>query len=399
MSKIRHRNFDYDPKLFLRCHSKTDRDYADIKTQVWQASFEPSKSSKLVATCGGNKICIIDVRSQEVDQRYTADTKEIFYTLSWGKLKHELLEEDGSILAAGGVRNIIYFMFPAREILLTQYPIKVSKPASTHISCLLFHPSDENILFCAFNNGEILILRLSINEDLMLIITEINKITCFYEIFSLSYCSSLNLLLAASDNGLLGWFVDNCDEEILTGDILRFRLPEKEGDPQSTGFDLVDSVEKINDKLIAVKCALHGYIYICSLDNIKNLARDSQCIGLQPNYNLNWSKTDNYFMGISVNYEKGLLTCGDDQGAIWIYDIEMLKKKEELPKKPLPIMPARTIQWPVVNDKYVAKSRKLDLDVYDIVIAKAAIHPKGKYIVAVTNNNTVCIWKLTSNNK
>lgn len=98
MSKIRQRNYEYDPAIFLRCHSKTDRDIADVKTQVsmsfyevnhicttyineafslqvWQACFEPSSKSKTVATCGGNQICLIDVKSQIIDQRYTADTR------------------------------------------------------------------------------------------------------------------------------------------------------------------------------------------------------------------------------------------------------------------------------------------------------------------------------------
>lgn len=58
--------------------------------------------------------------------------------------------------------------------------------------------------------------------------------------------------------------------------------------------------------------------------------------------------------------------------------------------------PVRIIEWPIVEDKSLTKSRKLHLEVYDIVVAKATIHAKGKYIVAITNNNTVCIWKLTS---
>lgn len=39
--------------------------------QVWQAVFEPSKTSHLVATCGGNKVCVINVKTGMVQYRYT----------------------------------------------------------------------------------------------------------------------------------------------------------------------------------------------------------------------------------------------------------------------------------------------------------------------------------------
>lgn len=41
--------------------------------QVWQCSFEPtasSKSSKIVATCGGNTVCFIDVETGQLNKKY-----------------------------------------------------------------------------------------------------------------------------------------------------------------------------------------------------------------------------------------------------------------------------------------------------------------------------------------
>lgn len=66
----------------------------------------------------------------------------------------------------------------------------------------------------SLNIGEIVILHLSIDVDLMLKISEINRITSFYEVFNIVYSTSHNLLLASSDNGLLGWFVDDCHKEM-----------------------------------------------------------------------------------------------------------------------------------------------------------------------------------------
>lgn len=88
----------------------------------------------------------------------------------------------------------------------------------------------------------------------------------------------------------------------MDNELIRFRLPNNPNDSESIGFDLVDSVEIVRNNLIAVKCALHGYIYICNLNDIKSKCQDSHIIDLVPTYLLKWSPTDNYFMGISVNY-------------------------------------------------------------------------------------------------
>ena len=45
---------------------------------------DPTKTTSLVATCGGNSICIIDVNSGTVLMKYKhKDIKENFYTLAW----------------------------------------------------------------------------------------------------------------------------------------------------------------------------------------------------------------------------------------------------------------------------------------------------------------------------
>ena len=64
----------YDPIHFIRSHSKNN-DPADIQTQIWEVVFEPDphdaeKTTTLVATCGGNSICIIDVNAGTVLMKY-----------------------------------------------------------------------------------------------------------------------------------------------------------------------------------------------------------------------------------------------------------------------------------------------------------------------------------------
>lgn len=93
--------------------------------------------------------------------------------------------------------------------------------------------------------------------------------------------------------------------------------------------------------------------------------------------------------------DAGLLCCGDDEGALWLYDISKLNFKHNK-VKPVVAEPTAILPWPSLIDSNTEKKRKLNLDVYDIVVDKVAIDSSGKYIVAVTNNNMVCIWERIS---
>ena len=86
----------------------------------------------------------------------------------------------------------------------------------------------------------------------------------------------------------------------------------------------------------------------------------------------------------------GLLACGDDRGALWLYSLkEVLQKKEHKTE----VQPMAILDWPDITDLNLDRNRKLRLDVYDIVVDSVAVSCTGRYLVAVTNNNMVCIWK------
>lgn len=98
---------------------------------------------------------------------------------------------------------------------------------------------------------------------------------------------------------------------------------------------------------------------------------------------------------ININFTQRLdgkmLACGDDKGSIWIYNLKDIDFKSSK-GSPKVIEAHKVLKWPKLVDNHLKKKKKLDVDVYDIVIAKCAIHFNGKYIVAVTNNNFVCLY-------
>lgn len=90
-----------------------------------------------------------------------------------------------------------------------------------------------------------------------------------------------------------------------------------------------------------------------------------------------------------------LLACGDDKGSIWIYNLNQINFKIVKDYHTKTIDPHTVLKWPKLQDRYLKKKKKLEVDVYDIVIAKCAVHSNGKYLVAVTNNNFVCLYSLS----
>lgn len=187
----------------------------------------------------------------------------------------------------------------------------------------------------------------------------------------------------------------------------RFNFPLKQG-----FYDqLVDTVEPIQTgKMIASKCALYGNIYLWDLEEALHYAEEGGNVKIEPAHTLNYSKTDNYFMSMGSSLCKlafffssekiwwhqmlivsliflpvsGLLTCGDDLGNIWLYDLKEVLTLSHKEQEQSAVIP-----WPEVNDVH----DQWMVEQKEVVINKVVVNHNGKYIVAVTNTNLVCIWK------
>ncbi|PSN47611.1 Leucine-rich repeat and WD repeat-containing protein 1 [Blattella germanica] len=352
--------FDYDPIHFLRCHSRGN-DPADIRTQVWHCAFEPDpddnqRTTENFATCGGNIICFVNARKGKVQAKYTAkDLRELFYCVAWTTLPH------ANILVAGGARGTLHFLDPNEGIALLEQ--RVVQSCHVTISSLLFHPKQNNILFCGHSDGQVLVWEYdhSTPQLVHLITLEARS-----EVFALAFSVQHNILLAACNNGLRGWSIShktlqNKSDNLL---LLEFHFPNK-----GNGSQLVDSVEVLSDGLIATKCALHGAIYLWDLGATLTTGKETAVI----THELRWTMR--------------FLACGDDRGAIWLYDLEQEANEGN---------PTKVLQWPELLDTKVDHKRKLQLGVYDIVVDKVSVSWDGKFLVAATNNNMVCIWRRCS---
>jgi len=370
---------EYSAQYMLRCHSKTDRDTSDVSTQVWQAAFEPSTKSNLVATCGGNKLCIINAETGIVQYRYSWP-KGLLYTLSWSTLFPD------NILATAGTNNTIVFIDLLTETAYLHHSLYQKPMRKVFISSILFHPYEKK-LFCAQNDGHLYVFEFETNNKRIVNIEQQCVVDLECEIFGLTFCQNNDCLLIATNTGLMGWNNSQRQDQ----ERVVFELPENPNDLyKEQNEKVIDSVEVIKDCWIATKVALHGIIYIFNLDTTLSTIKNNKCV-IKPAFILKWSDTDNYFMSCGVGLDGNVLACGDDKGSIWIYNLQDIDFQSS--KCDAKVIEAHTVlKWPKLHDSHLKKKKKLEVDVYDIVMAKCAVHSSGKYIVAVTNNNFVCIY-------
>ncbi|XP_014261692.1 leucine-rich repeat and WD repeat-containing protein 1-like [Cimex lectularius] len=375
----------FEPAYFLRCHSK-NKDSADVQTQVWHCSFEPSVDSisSRVATCGGNSVCVIDCNSGSVLSKFYTKTENILFALAWGTIC--INRRPSNVIMCGGAKATIYTLDPTSNKCLLVHSF-VQNRNKISLNSLVFHPREKSIFFCALSDGEIKCCEVLEDENRQFFLTVYNELSTSSEIFDLSFCIETQSLFASFDQGLhLFHFKDGISFKCKNRPEHKIlNLPKNPNSVHSqTDTKLVDSVESLNDGFFACKCALHGKIYICDTKPI--IKTNSNIVDITPVKILNWSLTDNYFMYMGVSPDKTILGCGDDKGALWLYDL-----CNETSIKDADII----IPWPSLIDHYNDKKRKLALQTYDIVVDKIAISFDKKYIVAVTNNNFVCIWKNT----
>jgi len=420
----------FDPAHFIRCHGTgNSQSPADTKTSIWDAAFEPDpqnpeKFTKNVATCGGNSICITNVESGQVLMKYShKDKTEDFYTLSWTLLPSEE-GNSKSILASGSAKGEICLFHPERKVCFYTWPLtknlmkadkkrKKSAILNLAINSIVFHSKNKAWLFVGLGNG--LLYLYTIGDDIIIpqytqvVPQQLLKLDPYLdEVYNILWTGSdSKWLLAGAKGGLVGWNID--ESKFLEKDVayepkpIYINLPKSTRPNADNSKSIVDSICMIDESTIISKCILHGCMYVFNLaktvagfdidDTSKKEEKEAKVIAT-----LDWSKTDNYYMNIGSN-SQGLICCGDDEGALWLYDQPGLNINApdvilDRNKEPQLVKANVRLLWPDLQDEHLENSVEYpEKTRYDIVIDKVVISDDGQYLVAVTSNNMICIWK------
>ncbi|KAF1480045.1 Leucine-rich repeat and WD repeat-containing protein 1, partial [Pygoscelis antarcticus] len=387
-----------EPLHFLQCHSKGNS-REDFKTQLWSCVFEPLldcgarkdpvvSSSRTVATCGGESICLIDCETGTVLKKYKVATEE-FFSVAWTTLTMVISnsrKKSHNILAAAGRRGIVKLIHVAADFCYGE--IKAHKKP---IATVCFSPTRETHLFTASYDKRIALWDIGIPDcdynfkASQLLVLEALSIPL--RIALVPTCSD-QYLLAGCEGGCFAWNIKLDKEQKSRPFEAIFQFPDEDGG--MTTSHRVDGLAFLNDDVVVSKSSKPGCIYLWSWSR----SFDTKAKGCQRTVSavilaeLEWSTTDLSYLTLSTCPAKDYVFCGDEQGSVWMYNLSNYttawsSAKGKRTDKRIP--PTQILNWPELR----ANGEQLT----EVLINNVVSDPTFTYLVVLTSVNITAIWK------
>ncbi|KFO04347.1 Leucine-rich repeat and WD repeat-containing protein 1, partial [Balearica regulorum gibbericeps] len=386
------------PLHFLQCHSKGNS-REDFKTQLWSCVFEPLldcgarkdpivSSSRTVATCGGESICLIDCETGTVLKKYKVATEE-FFSVAWTTLTMVISDsrkKSHNILAAAGRRGIVKLIHVAADFCYGE--IKAHKKP---IATVCFSPTQETHLFTASYDKRIALWDIGIPDcdynfkASQLLVLEALSIPL--RIALVPTCPD-QYLLAGCEDGCFAWNIKLDKEQKSRPFEAIFQFPDEDGG--LTTSHRVDGLAFLNDDVIVSKSSKPGCIYLWSWSRSfdakgKGCQRTVSAVILAE---LEWSVTDLSYLTLSTCPAKDYVFCGDENGSVWMYNLSNYttawrSAKGKRSDKRIP--PTQILKWPElqVNGEQLT----------EVLINNVVSDPTFTYLVVLTSVNITAIWK------
>ncbi|XP_058854303.1 leucine-rich repeat and WD repeat-containing protein 1 isoform X2 [Acipenser ruthenus] len=380
------------PLHFLQCHSKQNSP-DDFSTQLWACAFEPridssggsrGHSSRTVATCGGESVCIIDCETGSVLNKYKVSGEE-FFCLAWSMMT--LLTGDGrghrvSVLAAAGRRGVVKLIHPKASLAYGEF--RASRRA---VSTLCFSPAQESFLFTG-------------TYDKKIILWDIGGLDCEYK-FKVSQllvleAASIPLhlrlvpsapeqhLLAGCEDGLLLFDIQLSKNQLKRSSELEFQFPVYKKEEEENEFRLIDSLSFLSNDIVVSKSAMQGSIYLWSWSKTLASRRKSREVEVEILAELQWSSTELPYISLSTCPGEDYVVCGDEKGDLWTYEVSQCLRAGAKTDKMIP--PTQILEWPAPN-------RKGHGPIAGTSVNSVAMDPELQYLVALTDKNIAAVWR------
>ncbi|NXK99633.1 LRWD1 protein, partial [Mesembrinibis cayennensis] len=387
-----------EPLHFLQCHSKGNS-REDFKTQLWSCVFEPLldcgarkdpivSSSRTVATCGGESVCLIDCETGTVLKKYKVATEE-FFSVAWTTLTMVISDsrkKSHNILAAAGRRGIVKLIHVAADFCYGE--IKAHKKP---IATVCFSPTRETHLFTASYDKRIALWDIGIPDcdynfkASQLLVLEALSIPL--RIALVPTCPD-QYLLAGCEGGCFAWNIKLDKEQKSRPFEALFQFPDEDGG--MTTSHRVDGLAFLNDDVIVSKSSKPGCIYLWSWNRSfeakgKGYQRTVSAVILAE---LEWSTTDLSYLTLSTCPAKDYVFCGDEMGSVWMYNLSNYTSawssaKGKRSDKRIP--PTQILKWPELR----ANGEQLS----EVLINNVVSDPTFTYLVVLTSVNITAIWK------
>ncbi|NXI82241.1 LRWD1 protein, partial [Rhipidura dahli] len=386
-----------EPLHFLQCHSKGNS-REDFKTQLWSCVFEPVldsgarkdpivSSSRTVATCGGESVCLIDCETGTVLKKYKVATEE-FFSVAWTTLTMVISDsrkKAHNILAAAGRRGIVKLIHVAADFCYGE--IKAHKKP---IATVCFSPTQETHLFTASYDKRIALWDIGIPDSdynfkaSQLLVLETASIPL--RIALVPTCPE-QYLLAGCEDGCFAWNIKLDKGQKSRPFEAIFQFPD---DESMTTSHRVDGLAFLNDDVVVSKSSKPGCIYLWSWSRSfdakgKGCQRTMSAVILAE---LEWSTTDMSYLTLSTCPAKEYVFCGDEKGSVWMYNLSSYTTAWGSPKgkrSERRIPPTQILKWPElrVNGEQPP----------EILVNNVVADPAFTYLVVLTSVNITAIWK------
>ncbi|KAM4619721.1 leucine-rich repeat and WD repeat-containing protein 1 [Polymixia lowei] len=384
------------PLHVLQCHSKQDSS-EDFSTQLWACAFQPpadhssgstngAGGSRIVATCGGDSLCLIDCETGMVMKKYKVPGEE-FFSLAWSSV---LMSREGdaamlpcSILAAGGKRGLVKLIHPRANMAYGEF--RASRKA---LSVLHFSPLQGNFLFTGAYDNKITMWDIGgvdskYNFKVIQLLVLESSATPLH--ICLPPASPNTHLLAATEDGLHCFNTQlskNTMKRSVEMDII-FPIYKKEDKDHS--YHTIDGLRFLTDDIVASKSYMQGSIYLWSWSRTEaqraGKTREKCAVILAE---LQWANTEIPYLALNTCPREAYIVCGDDGGRLWTYHVTNLLKDNLQSGKVIP--PTEVLEWPT-------PMRKGQSLVEGPSINSVAMDPELSYLVALSDKNMVVVWK------
>ncbi|KAM6911829.1 leucine-rich repeat and WD repeat-containing protein 1 [Lycodopsis pacificus] len=382
------------PLHVLQCHSKQDSS-EDFSTQLWACAFQPlpdstgaGGGSRLVATCGGDSLCVIDCETGMVMKKYKVPGEE-FFSLSWSTV---LMSRGGgasaqhcSILAAGGKRGLVKLIHPRNNVAYGEF--RASRKA---LSVLRFNHHQGNFLFTGSYDKKIVMWDIGGVDSqynykvVQLLVLEISTTPLH---ICLPPTSPSSHLLTACEDGL------HCYNTLLGTNNTTKRTEEMEitfpiykKEDKHHDFHTIDGLSFLTDDIVASKNYMHCSIYLWSWSRTKAQQPDrkDRTVCAVVLAELQWANTEIPYLALNTCPGQAYVVCGDDKGRLWTYHVSSLHKNSLHTGKP--ILPTEVLEWPTPVSKDHGQ-------VEGPSINSVAMDPELHFLVALSDKNMVIVWK------
>ncbi|XP_070839492.1 leucine-rich repeat and WD repeat-containing protein 1 [Chaetodon trifascialis] len=382
------------PLHVLQCHSKQDSS-EDFSTQLWACAFQPlpdssgaAGGSRLVATCGGDSVCVIDCEAGMVMKKYKVPGEE-FFSLAWSTVLMSRGEKASaqhcSILAAGGKRGLVKLIHPRNNVAYGEF--RASRKA---LSVLRFNHQQGNFLFTGSYDNKIVMWDIGGVDSqynfkvVQLLVLEISATPlhiCFPPTSAKSH------LLTACEDGLHCFNTQlGTTSSTKRSKDMEITFPIYKKEDKDHDYHTIDGLSFLTDDVVASKNYMHGSIYLWSWSRTKAQRPDkrSRAVCAVLLAELQWTHTEIPYLALNTCPGRAYIVCGDDKGRLWTYHITNLHKTSLQGGKP--IQPTEVLEWPTPVRKGLGK-------VEGPSINSVTMDPELHYLVALSDKNMVIVWK------